>query len=130
MHLPTYRTARLLMVKDSILAMCARLGEYTTQEINEIQGFSTEDGWYVSIEAFPGSGLRIIRLLEVTITTDQPGERYRFNMDVVGKSQCRNVTFPGMQLEEMDEDEFADVCMLPELLGDFLAVELKHRYGQ
>jgi hypothetical protein len=130
MDISTYRDARILMIKDSILAMSARLGEYSTTEINEIPAQETIEDWTVGIRAHQGVGERILRLLEITFENRREGLAYKINLDVVGKKQCRNMQFDEINPRTVNDQIFNDLLLLPEMLGDFLATELHHRFGK
>jgi hypothetical protein len=136
MNIVTWRDARLVLVKDSLLSLAARLGYMGTEQLNEVPVGQGTDGWNVRISAVKGIGQRIKHVMDVEIWHEEPGsKRWKFTVDVLGQNQCKNCYFPEVRVNERDvdrigPDEWADLCFLPEVFGDFVATELLNHYNR
>ena len=136
MNIVTWRDARLVLVKDSLLSLAARLGYMGTEQLNEVPVGQGVDGWNVKISAVKGIGQRIKHVMDVEIWHEEPGsKRWKFTVDVLGQNQCKNCYFPEVRVNERDVDrlhsnDWEDLCFLPEVFGDFVATELLNHYNR
>lgn len=137
MNIVTWRDARLVLVKDSLLSLAARLGYMGTDQLNQVPvaiDVGLEDGWNVKVGATKGIGQRIRHVMDVEIWNSiTESNRWKFTVDVLGQNQCKNCYFPELYSEDckidlLTENEFADLCLLPEIFGDFIATELLNHY--
>jgi len=134
MNIKSWREARFILVKDQLIALAARLGFMNAEQINEVPVAVVNDGWNVRVSATKGIGLQIRHSLEVEIWHSEPGEEhYRFSIDVLGSNQCKNCYFPAIYLEaegvnSLSGPQFSDLCILPEIFGDFVAAEMLTHY--
>lgn len=136
MNIVTWRDARLVLVKDSLLSLAARLGYMGTEQLNEVPVGQGTDGWNVKIYGTKGIGQRIRHVMTVEIWHNEPDtRRWKFTVDVLGQNQCKNCYFPDVTVNDrgvdrLDADEFADLCFLPEVFADFVATELLNHYNR
>ncbi|WDS62116.1 hypothetical protein [Pseudomonas phage D6] len=137
MNIKTWREARFVLVKDSLVAMATRLGFMNAEAINLTPVAVVNDGWYVRITATKGVGLQIRHTIEVEISQQQNrSDRYRFFVDVLGANQCKNCWFPIVHLQGtngvngLTQDQFEDICILPEIFADFVASEMLTHYNK
>lgn len=128
MNVTTWRQARAVLVTDSLGGIAARLGHLNERKINDLPPVQLQDGWTVTMTATKGVGMRIRHVLQVYVDAPEKECRWMFTLDVLGDHQTKNIRFPGMDVDAMTEDEFADFCFLPEIFADVVASELAHHY--
>jgi hypothetical protein len=134
MNIVTWRDARIVLVKDSLLSIAARLGYMGTEQLNEVPVCQAVDGWNVKVYGTQGIGQRIKHVMTVEIWHTDPGtRRWKFTIDVLGQNQCKNCYFPDLHgsdrpIDRIGANEWEDLCFLPEIFGDFVATELLNHY--
>ncbi|QBJ02853.1 hypothetical protein MZD04_gp327 [Pseudomonas phage Psa21] len=132
MNIHSWRDGRFILAKDSLLAMAARLGFMSIDQINELpiaSDVGLHDGWCVDIHASKGIGGRIRHTLDINIWNDIEDCQWKFTIDVLGQNQCKNCYFPeignfGKDVDTLSENDFNDICYLPEVFADFVATLL------
>lgn len=130
MNIKTWREARVVLVRDSLLAISTRLGYLTVEKINDLGTIILADGYAVTLRANKGPvGSRIAHILDVSVTTPEKTNVTRFMVDVLGQAQSRNCTFMEQKsVNDMTEEEFSGLCLLPEIYADVLASILANHY--
>lgn len=128
MNIKNWREGRTQLVRDSLLAIGARMGHLDVRQINDLPEVSFQDGWKLVCVAVNGVGNRIKHLVDVTVTSDL-GDKWRFAFDVLGSNQTKNCTFSAIgDVSLMDSERFSDLCFLPEVFADYVAGLLEDHY--
>jgi hypothetical protein len=121
MDLNSHRRTRFMLIKDSIAAIGARLGDKNTDAINDTPIFEHTDGYHISISAINGVGRLIRRIIKVIVLDDETGHGFSFDFDVVGNNQCRNVKFHDFkEVDEVADEDWDFLKFIPELFADYV----------